>query len=195
MARLRRWFAMAVLLALAGLAAGVVALDARVRSYIAGPALGGFLAEKLHWSAIFSINLPLGLLAFWMTNSLLKKLPRHEKPHRLDFLGAGLMIMSTTALLLALSLGGPHYAWTSPTILALLAVFFVFAVAFMARLRTAPEPLIPIEILANPLVAMAIVSACACSLGIRARPSVGPGISPRPPGRSAPAPGERRTPG
>ena len=41
MARLRRWFAMAVLLALAGLAAGVVALDARVRAYIAGPALGG----------------------------------------------------------------------------------------------------------------------------------------------------------
>src|SRR5512145_3316655 len=41
MARLRRWFAMAVLLALAGLAAGVVALDARVRAYISGPALGG----------------------------------------------------------------------------------------------------------------------------------------------------------
>ena len=41
MARLRRWFAMAVLLALAGLAAGVVALDARVRAYITGPALGG----------------------------------------------------------------------------------------------------------------------------------------------------------
>lgn len=130
-------------------------------SSIAGPALGGFMAEKLHWSAIFWINLPLGLLAFWMTNSLLKKLPRHEKPHRLDFLGAVLMIISTTALLLALSLGGPHYAWTSPTILMLVAVFFVFAVAFMARLRTAPEPLIPIEILANPLVAMAIVSACA----------------------------------
>jgi penicillin-binding protein 1B len=41
MARLRRWFAMAVVLALAGLAAGVVALDARVRAYLAGPPLGG----------------------------------------------------------------------------------------------------------------------------------------------------------
>ena len=48
-------------------------------SSIAGPALGGFMAEKLHWSAIFWINLPLGLLAFWMTNALLKKLPRHAK--------------------------------------------------------------------------------------------------------------------
>jgi EmrB/QacA subfamily drug resistance transporter len=129
-------------------------------SSVAGPALGGFMAEKLHWSAIFWINLPLGLLAFWMTNSLLKKLPRHEKPHKLDFLGAGLMIIATTALLLALSLGGPHYAWTSPPILGLLAAFLLFSIAFIARLKTAPEPLIPIEILANKVVAMAVIAAC-----------------------------------
>ena len=131
-----------------------------VTSSVAGPALGGFMAEKVHWSAIFWINLPLGLLALWMTNSLLKKLPRHEKPHRLDFLGAGLMIIATTALLLALSLGGPHYAWTSAPILGLLGVFFLFAIAFIARLKTAPEPLIPLEILANKVVAMAIITAC-----------------------------------
>jgi EmrB/QacA subfamily drug resistance transporter len=129
-------------------------------SSVAGPALGGFMAEKVHWSAIFWINLPLGLLALWMTNSLLKKLPRHEKPHRLDFLGAGLMIIATTALLLALSLGGPHYAWTSDPILGLLGVFLLFAIAFIARLKTAPEPLIPLEILANKVVAMAIIVAC-----------------------------------
>jgi MFS family permease len=129
-------------------------------SSIAGPALGGFMAEKLHWSAIFWINLPLALLALAMTNSLLKKLPRYEKPHKLDFLGSGLMIVATTALLLALSLGGPHYAWTSPPILALFAIFLLFAAAFIVRLKTAPEPLIPIAILANPVVALGIVAAC-----------------------------------
>jgi MFS family permease len=129
-------------------------------SSIAGPALGGFMAEKVHWSAIFWINLPLGFLALWMTNSLLKKLPRHEKPHRLDFLGSGLMIIATTALLMALSLGGPHYPWSSPPILALFAIFVVFAIAFVVRLKTAPEPLIPIAILANPIVAMGITAAC-----------------------------------
>lgn len=129
-------------------------------SSVAGPVLGGFMAEKLHWSAIFWINLPLGLLAFWMTNSLLKKLPRHEKPHRLDFLGAALMIIATTALLLALSFAGPHYAWTSPPILALLGAFLLFSAAFVWRLKTAPEPLIPIAILANKVVAMAIIAAC-----------------------------------
>ena len=40
-----------------------------VTSSVAGPVLGGFFAEHLHWSMIFWINLPLGLFAFWMTSS------------------------------------------------------------------------------------------------------------------------------
>ena len=53
-------------------------------SSIGGPVLGGFFAEHLHWSLIFWINLPLGFLAFLMTNNVLKRLPRHERRHRLD---------------------------------------------------------------------------------------------------------------
>ena len=131
-----------------------------VTSSIAGPILGGFMAEKLHWSAIFWINLPLGLLAFYMTNSLLKKLPRHERPHRLDFLGAFVMTLATVALLLALSLGGPRYAWTSAPILGLVGFSVLLWILFATRLMTAPEPLIPTEVLANPVVAMGTVAAC-----------------------------------
>jgi MFS family permease len=58
-----------------------------VTSSIVGPLLGGVMAEHFHWSLIFWINLPLGLVALLMVNQLLKKLPRHERPHRLDFLG------------------------------------------------------------------------------------------------------------
>jgi EmrB/QacA subfamily drug resistance transporter len=129
-------------------------------SSIAGPVLGGLMAEKLHWSAIFWINLPLGLIAVAMTASLLKKLPRHEKPHRLDLLGAGLMTLATVALLLALSLGGHQYPWLSPRILGLVGLSAVLWGAFIWRLRTAPEPLIPIEILRNRVVSHATVAAC-----------------------------------
>ena len=45
---------------------------------------GGFFAEHLHWSLIFWINLPLGILAFALTNANLKRLPRHDRQHRLD---------------------------------------------------------------------------------------------------------------
>ena len=48
-----------------------------VTSSVAGPVLGGFFAEHLHWSAIFWINLPIGGLAYLMTSGILRRLPRH----------------------------------------------------------------------------------------------------------------------
>ncbi len=121
-------------------------------SSVMGPVLGGIIAEALHWSVIFWINLPLGLAAYWMTSSALKRLPRHERPHRLDMLGAVLMTSATMTLLLALSWGGTHYPWTSTPILALVGLSLLLWVAFAWRLRSADEPLIPLSILANPVV-------------------------------------------
>jgi len=121
-------------------------------SSVMGPVLGGIIAEALHWSVIFWINLPLGLAAYWMTSSALKRLPRRERPHRLDVLGAVLMTSATMTLLLALSWGGTHYPWASAPILALVALSLVLWIAFAWRLRSADEPLIPLSILANPVV-------------------------------------------
>ena len=42
-----------------------------VMSSIAGPLLGGFFASHLHWSLIFWINVPLGLLALLFVESSL----------------------------------------------------------------------------------------------------------------------------
>ena len=131
-----------------------------VTSSLAGPVLGGFFADKLHWTLIFWINLPLGLLAFLMTNSKLKRLPRHERPHSLDFLGAGLLIGATTLMLLALSWGGLHYPWGSFEILSLLAASIVLWVMFVLRLWSAKEPLIPLSLLQNQVVLTATLAAC-----------------------------------
>ncbi len=121
-------------------------------SSVMGPVLGGIIAEALHWSVIFWINLPLGLAAYWMTSSALKRLPRHERPHRLDVLGAVLMTAATMTLLLALSWGGSHYPWGSAPILGLVGLSIGLWIAFAWRLRSADEPLIPLAILANPVV-------------------------------------------
>src|SRR5437870_4395135 len=61
-------------------------------SMVGGPLLGGFIAEQLHWSWIFWVNVPLTALAFLLTNNVLKRLPRHDRPHQLDVLGAFLMV-------------------------------------------------------------------------------------------------------
>ena len=89
-------------------------------STVGGPLLGGFIAEQLHWSWIFWINVPLAALAFLLTNNVLQRLPRHDRPHQLDLLGAVLMVGGAIALMLALTWGGRRYGWGSPQILALL---------------------------------------------------------------------------
>jgi MFS family permease len=128
-----------------------------------GPALGGFIADHLHWSVIFWMNIPLGLIALGVTSWLLRRLPRHERPHRLDGLGAVLIMAASVSFMLALNLGG-RMAWTAAPILALFALALVLGIAFVVRLMRAPEPLIPIAILANPEARLAIV-ANACGWG------------------------------
>ncbi len=128
-------------------------------SSLLGPVLGGFLAEKLHWSVIFWINLPLGLGAYWMTSAALKRLPRHERPHQLDVLGAMLMTLATMSLLLALSWGGTAYPWRSLPIAGLIGAALLLGALFAWRLRRAQEPLIPLDILANRVVRRGTVAA------------------------------------
>jgi EmrB/QacA subfamily drug resistance transporter len=114
-----------------------------------GPALGGAISQYLHWSVIFWMNIPLGLLALALTLTLLRRLPRHDRPHKLDFLGAALIMTASSSFMLALSMGGVTYPWGSTPILALFAAALILGIAFIVRLRTAPEPLIPLSILSD----------------------------------------------
>src|SRR5215470_1405542 len=114
---------------------------------ILGPILGGFLTDQLHWSLIFWINVPLGLVALVMSERTLRRLPRNERPHQLDLIGAMLMVGAGLALMLALAWGGTHYPWTSWPIVSLFAASAMLWVLFAARLLTAREPFIPLTIL------------------------------------------------
>src|SRR5262250_407479 len=78
---------------------------------ILGPVLGGFFTDQLHWSLIFWINLPLGAAALVMSERALRQLPRNERPHQLDVIGAILMVSAGLLLMLALAWGGTHYPW------------------------------------------------------------------------------------
>jgi EmrB/QacA subfamily drug resistance transporter len=126
---------------------------------IAGPVLGGVFAEHLHWTLIFWINLPIGLAAFLITGRALKALPRHERKHDLDFLGAALMVSATVSLLLALNWGGARYPWTSPQLIGLLVAAVVLFALFVWRITVAPEPFLSLDLLRNRVVTQAIGTA------------------------------------
>ena len=136
-----------------------------VTSSVVGPVLGGLFADHLHWSVIFWINLPLGLGAFWMVWDVLRRLPRHDRKHRLDVLGAVLMVGATVAAMLALTWGGAGtYPWGSAAVLGLFAVSLVLWVLFAIRLLTAEEPLIPLAVMFNPVVGTGTAAAF-CVMG------------------------------
>jgi EmrB/QacA subfamily drug resistance transporter len=126
---------------------------------VLGPVLGGLMTDYLHWSLIFWINLPMGLVALVMTDRALRRLPRYERPHKLDLLGAALMVAAAMVLMLALAWGGRRFAWTSPEIIGMIAGSAMLWGAFALRLARAPEPFIPPMMLRNRVVSGIVVTA------------------------------------
>jgi EmrB/QacA subfamily drug resistance transporter len=123
-----------------------------VTAGLGGPALGGILAEHFHWSIIFWVNVPLGLVGIYMAHRSLKGLPRHDRKHRLDLIGAALMMASAIPLLLALTWGGSRYPWTSPAIIGLVVASAALTLLFTWRLTQTSEPFLPMPVLRNPVM-------------------------------------------
>jgi EmrB/QacA subfamily drug resistance transporter len=134
-------------------------------SSVGGPVLGGFLTQHLDWSLIFWINIPLGFAALGMTANVLKRVPFHARKHRLDVLGALLMMSAAVALLLALSWGGRLFDWVSLASGALLAASAALWGLFAWRLMVAQEPFLPLAVLGNPVVRCAALAG-ACNMGV-----------------------------
>ena len=111
-------------------------------SAIAGPLLGGVFTSYLSWRWIFYINIPIGIVALVVTSAVLK-LPFRRRSHRIDFLGAGLMMVGVTAALFVTVWGGTQYPWSSPQIIALAVVSAAFIAAFVVWEHHAAEPILP----------------------------------------------------
>lgn len=135
-------------------------------SSIAGPVLGGLLAEYVHWSAIFWLNLPLGILAVSLSMKPLSRLPDIRRDHRLDILGA-LMIMAATLLfLLPLTLGGHAYPWSSPLVLGMLALSAATFALFAWYQFQPEEPLLPPRIFGDRVIALTSATSFLAAAGM-----------------------------
>ncbi|MFJ1930245.1 MULTISPECIES: MDR family MFS transporter [unclassified Streptomyces] len=127
-----------------GLMAGVMAI-----AMIGGPLVGGTITDHLGWRWAFYINIPLGIVALAMVTAVLHLPKRERRKAKVDYLGAGLLTVGITAIVLVTTWGGSEYDWNSAVIMELIAIGVAALAGFVFVETKAAEPIIPLHIFRN----------------------------------------------
>ncbi len=121
---------------------------------VAGPLLGGVIVQAVSWRWIFYVNLPIGIAALFVIGATLPATLSTKHPS-IDYLGAGLLAAALSAIVLVTSLGGTTWAWASGEVIIIGALGLVLLGAFVLVERRAREPILPLELLRDPVFAVA----------------------------------------
>jgi EmrB/QacA subfamily drug resistance transporter len=121
---------------------------------ILGPVVGGLILENLHWSWIFLVNVPIGVVAFiagW------RIIPHTESgpAGKLDLLGLVLLPLGSAATVFGLSELGNGSSLGSPEVLVPIVAGIVLSVAFVLHALRIERPLLDVRLYGNRVFAAA----------------------------------------
>jgi len=139
-----------------GMAIGIWAGTAGMALAI-GPLLGGVITQKIDWSWIFFVNVPVGILAIVVARLAIRESRDTSAEQRLDLPG----LVTSAIGLFALTYGlieANTYGWTSTRILALFALAVVALIAFVLLELHQRIPMVDLSLFRNPTFAGANVT-------------------------------------
>ena len=123
-------------------------------SGLVGPAAGGLITDLLSWRWIFYINIPFGLASVIMLRHFLQE-ESQRREHRLDLLGTISLTASIALLLIGLQEGTELWGWADFRTLGMMAFAGVGLLFFLWQEGRAPEPMLPLELFQNRVIAVA----------------------------------------
>jgi MFS family permease len=110
---------------------------------ILGPVIGGLIVDSISWRWIFFVNLPLGAIAvLTLAAKFTERVVRRK--HHIDYLGAALLTLGCSLVILGLLEGGVAWQWGSVQSVLVFALSVVMLVGFVLVERRAAEPVLPL---------------------------------------------------
>ena len=125
-------------------------------SSVVGPIVGGFITDQISWRWVFYINVPVGIVAALIIGFALKEPKLTEKP-KIDYAGAGVLMLAISLLMLVLVEGSASVAiLLSRENILLLLVSILLMVLFAWIEKRASDPIIPFNLFKNRTISVAI---------------------------------------
>ncbi|HEU0250339.1 MAG TPA: DHA2 family efflux MFS transporter permease subunit [Solirubrobacteraceae bacterium] len=119
---------------------------------IMGPVVGGLILQNLHWSWIFFVNVPIGVLAFVLGWRMLPRTDSGEAG-RLDVLGVALLPTGFAAMIYGVSELGSGAALGSGNVIVPTLAGVVLIALFCVHALRIERPLLDIRMYANRVFA------------------------------------------
>jgi EmrB/QacA subfamily drug resistance transporter len=131
-----------------------------------GPTIGGLLVDAAGWRSIFALVVPVSVAAMALA---IKAVPESSDPkgRRLDPAGQTFAIAALAALSFV-TIEGPHWGFTAPTILVLAAVFVVASALFVYGARGRKDALVPLDVFSQREFSAALAVAGMMTFGMYA---------------------------
>jgi DHA2 family multidrug resistance protein len=134
-----------------------------------GPTIGGYILNSAEWPLIFTVNIPIGIVATILSILFVEKKEGEgtiKKGFVIDYLGIGLLAVGIGSMQYVLERGESE-DWFASSSIQVLSITAVFGIAgFIWRQLVIPNPIVNLRVMSNRTLALTTIFTFVIGLGL-----------------------------